>query len=258
MRVAESRWRLGECTREELTRRLPESTVVVPVGSVEQHGLHLPLLTDTILVEAVAERAAREATGSVPLLVAPAQAYGSSHHHLPYPTMSLRSETLLVLLRDVGTTLARSGARRVFFLNGHGGNESLVGQAVRDLSLEHDALFGAASYWALAWDDWRDTLGLLDHGPVPGHAGWFETSGLLAVRPDLVDHARRPTGPADAASPQPDDGGVRAVVERHGWVRRTGGFTDGSEAASAERGEAWLAAAGRAVARFLADFHRRL
>lgn len=249
---------LGECTREQLHDRLPEGTVVVPVAAVEQHGPHLPILTDTILVEGVARRALALAAQEIPVLLAPTQCYGSSHHHLDYVAMSLRSDTLLAVLRDLGGTLCRGGARRIFFLNGHGGNESIIDQVVRDLSLDFDGVFGAGSYWNLAWDELRDEAAALERGPMPGHAGCFETSGVMALRPDLIDTARLPLTAKDDWPRHHESQAARPTVEKRGWIKSIDGFTDDSRQADAAWGEAWLGVAARSVARFLVEFHARL
>src|SRR5215213_2822768 len=76
------RFRLGELTREELQQRLPGATVVVPVGSTEQHGPHLPIITDSLMAETIALRAAELATASADVLVASLLPFGCSHHHL--------------------------------------------------------------------------------------------------------------------------------------------------------------------------------
>src|SRR5207247_1868778 len=91
------RW--GELTREELGALAPEALLLLPIGSTEQHGPHLPTSTDAALVTAVAERAAEAAEAPETIVLAPTLAYGASQHHLPFgATLSLRPATLALVL----------------------------------------------------------------------------------------------------------------------------------------------------------------
>ena len=122
---------LAELTRDEAGRQVPDATVIMPSAAIEQHGPHLPIITDTCIVEAVSERVA--AAASVPVLVAPTVCYGASQHHFPFPgVMSLSSGTFSAILRDLLDSLARMGARRVYLLNGHGGNDELIRLVARE------------------------------------------------------------------------------------------------------------------------------
>ncbi len=246
------RIRLAEMTREELRQVAPACTVVLPVGALEQHGPHLPVLVDDLVVEAVALRAAEAAAQSVPVTVAPVLPYGSSDHHLAFFALSLRSETLLRVLMDLGRSLAQVGFRRLFLLNGHGGNDDLIRQAARDLSLDYPLHVGAASYWSLAAGELA-AAGAAAAGSVPGHAGGFETALTLALRPDLVRSERYPQA-----------GGFRAgagdrppyFVQHPGLWERSGGYSEAPRDAGADLGERCLAAAAAAVAGALIRFHR--
>ncbi|MCA9878465.1 MAG: creatininase family protein, partial [Thermomicrobiales bacterium] len=161
----------NEITRGEAAARAPEALVVVPVAATEQHGPHLPLGTDTFLVEAVARQAAVLAASEIDILVTPTLPVGASHHHLPFGgTLSLASETYYRAVRDVVRSLITDGFRRVFVINGHGGNHELIQVVVRDLVLEEQANLAAASYWDLA------RAALAEQAPdvtgrLPGHAG---------------------------------------------------------------------------------------
>src|SRR5215212_143812 len=180
------RFLLHEITRGEAARRAPGALVVLPVGATEQHGPHLPLGTDFLIVEHVTRAAAHEARASVDVLVAPTFQTGSSHHHLPFgATISLSTERYYGALRDMTESLIQSGFRHIFIVNGHGGNHELIQLVVRDVALSHPCNLAAASYWDLA----REPLaaGASDlRERLPGHAGVFETSLIMALRPELV------------------------------------------------------------------------
>jgi creatinine amidohydrolase len=186
--------RLGERTWTELADdRL--RTVLVPIGSLEQHGPHLPLDTDARIAAAVARRAA---AGDPALLLAPPLAYGASGEHEGFPgTLSIGHEALRVVLVELGRSAARWAARLVF-VNGHGGNLPTVPEAVSQLRAE-----GRDATWA--------------GSVVPGgdaHAGRTETSILLALDPTLVRvDAVEPGNPAPLAEllPMLVRGGVAAA-----------------------------------------------
>jgi creatinine amidohydrolase len=245
---------LAELTRDELKQMAPHATALLPVAAVEQHGPHLPLITDTCLVEAVAHGAAA-AAAPLPVAVAPALPYGSSDHHLVYAALSLQSDTFYRTVADLCRCLVEAGFRRIFMLNGHGGNDDLVGQVARDLVLRHRVAIASASYWNVA----RPALvaaGLDQHGQIPGHAGFFETSLMLAVAPELV---RMNQAPASAASPPAAflwevAPGVR--VQQHGEWARIGGYTDPAAGATPELGRRMLRIITAEVGQAIASFHR--
>ncbi|MFN8590439.1 MAG: creatininase family protein [Thermomicrobiales bacterium] len=225
---------LHEITRTEAARRAPEAVAILPVGATEQHGPHLPLGTDFLAVEHIARCAAALAQGNCDVLVTPTLPFGSSHHHYPFGgTISLATEHYYAAVRDMVESLVIAGFQRVFILNGHGGNHELVQLVARDLILRHAVNLAAASYWDLA----RTTL--LERDPdlgrhLPGHAGLFETSLIMAIRPDLVSPSLPQRSEAEQATATVAPVSFRA--ERAGWWQSLDGFTDGPALASANRG----------------------
>src|SRR5205809_4622246 len=126
LRVMGDAFALADLTREEIRRTAGACTVVLPLGATEQHGTHLPVSVDTVVCERIATEAADLADGG-PFLVAPALPYGVSDHHLAFPgTLSLRSATFLAVLSDLLRSLSAWGARSVFAVNGHGGNDAAM------------------------------------------------------------------------------------------------------------------------------------
>lgn len=170
------------------------ATLVVPLGSVEQHGAHLPLTTDTDIACAVASHVARE----IGACVAPAVAYGSSGEHQDFAgTVSIGSEVLRTTLIELVRS-ARTWATRVVFVNGHGGNVGPVSAAVKQLRTEgHDV-----SWFACAVSG------------ADAHAGRTETSLMLYLRPDTVNLHRAEAGDIRPLADIIDElrsGGVRAI-----------------------------------------------
>lgn len=243
--------RLNEMTRDEVHAIAPHATVVIPVAATEQHGPHLPLLVDHCVIEAMALAAAEQVAGEIPVTVTPTLAFGSSHHHQVFCALSLSSDTLYRVLIDIGTSLIRMGFRSLYLLNGHGGNDDLIRQACRDLVLEHPVRMGAASYWSLAAGAFSD-LNAGELGATPGHAGGFETSLMLALRPESVRRDRYPT---EGGFPTGARGRGGLFVQQHGVWQESGGYSEPPTRASAVQGQRLWSAAVDAVAKSLVEFH---
>jgi creatinine amidohydrolase len=151
---------------------------IIPVGSMEQHGPHLPVSTDALIAEHVASLVAKK----VGALVLPAVAYGVSFEHAPMVNISLKNLTLASVIRDMCASLAGHGVKQVIILNGHHGN---IG-ALRRIRGVKGASVHVIHYWR-------------HMGQELGHAGDAETSLILAIAPKLVDmkkavpSARKPT-----------------------------------------------------------------
>lgn len=170
------------------------AAVAVPVGSLEQHGPHLPLDTDTRIATAVARGIAEE----LGYLLAPAVAYGASGEHQEFPgTVSIGTAALTTVLVEFGRSVCE-WASRVVFVNGHGGNVDALRAAVSMLRAENRDVV-----WCSGWAAGGDA-----------HAGHTETSLLLHLSPHLVRRDRWVAGnrqPLDALLPALRRGGVGAV-----------------------------------------------
>ncbi len=249
-----SRLLLNESTRDEARAAAPETLVVFPIGATEQHGPHLPVGTDFFAVDHIARAAAAEVAARIPILVAPTLPFGSSAHHLPFGgTMSLATETYYRALTDLVESLITGGFRRIFLLNGHGGNHELAELVARDLALKHPVSIAAGSYWRVAWDA-LIAEGAHEQGRLAGHAGFFETSLSLVLKPDLV---RQPLPHREGAAGSSAGDNARPYrPEMHGSWQGINGFTDSPDRGSAERGKAFLAAIVAAVAKAFDEFYR--
>jgi creatinine amidohydrolase len=163
------------------------SVLIVPFGSVEQHGPHLPVATDTILATSIAEGGARTAHEDVPVLVLPPFWTGVSPHHFSFGgTLSGTFETLLQLFQEVVGSALENGFDAVLVVNGHGGNKPLVGAIVSAVGHDHPSIqVLGLSYFDLA----APFIGDIRDSETGGmsHAGEFETSLLLHLEPQLVE-----------------------------------------------------------------------
>ena len=243
---------LAHLTRDQVATLAPRSVLVLPTAATEQHGPHLPLGTDSILGDAVAREALNIVGGDTTFVLAPVMWYGSSHHHLVYSALSLSTLTFLSSVTDVLESALDSGFRRIYVLNSHGGNAECVRLASRDVALAREAVIGTASYWDVS----RTAVGASSLGfsaPLPGHAGQFETSLMLAVAPELVRLDRLPQGQYDATI----DSVIKSwgsSIQVHGEWERIGGFTDVPVAPIAELGRELLGIIGESVAAALNEF----
>ncbi|MEV7030233.1 creatininase family protein [Streptomyces sp. NPDC093272] len=248
-----SQSRLTELTWREVRRAGEEGIVLLPIGSQEQHAAHLPMGTDTLLAEEVVDRALdlldRE-PGAPHVVRLPALPFGHSPHHLFAAAVSLSAATLAAVLDDILDSLVTSGCRRILVVNGHGGNDEIMRLAVKRLALRAEVTAAACSYWTLTTGD--DPAGRPE--VTPGHAGWFETSLMLAAHPDLVRTpvpARTPVEPPPLFDHPPHPG---LTVERHGEWERVGGSTDDPSGADADRGRLLLDDRARALAHAILAF----
>jgi len=241
-------------TRGELTAAGQQGAVlVVPIGATEQHGEHLAVGTDHLISEHIAAEAAAkinaEATTSPAVVVAPTLPFGHSHHHLPFGgTISITPATFQQVLIEIGSTAVTSGFQRLFFLNGHGGNVEIAATAAREITRHTGRPVGAGSYWTMARDRLTELTGERS-SLVPGHAGFFESSLMLALHPKGV-RDERPSRSADdlqAAAVQ-----LNAAMP---WFwNAIDGWTDEAVDATAEDGRKWLAAIVEAVVEGIGDF----
>lgn len=232
--------------------------VIVPVGSVEQHGNHLPVGTDSFAAEAVARNATGEWRGEKPLLLLPTIWTGLSPHHMGLAgSITLRSETFISLLEDVGSSLLHHGVRRILFLNGHGGNISALDVALTRLGergLATERVVGL-TYWHLV----AERSGELRESRVggTGHAGEFETSLMLVTH---GEHVRLDQGtvaypelPSRYLSTDLFEGSPARRFLPFDRASETGTFGDPS-LASREKGERILQVCSEELLAFLDDF----
>lgn len=236
------------------------SILLVPVGSVEQHGRHLPVGTDTMLAGSVAAETARRVTDEIPLLVAPPVWSGHSPHHRSLGgTLSVHHRTLLTLLEDICETGMQYGFDGLVVLNGHGGNKPTVGSltsSVGETLTEAEVL--GLTYFDLAApfvDEYRESAtGGMSHG------GEFETSLMLHRYPELVGDERPATPhsePYDLGLQDMFDGGPVSVYREFEAYSDSGAIGDPS-LATAAKGEALFDAVCGELEGLIESMHGRL
>jgi creatinine amidohydrolase len=191
---------LADLRAPELSSALSkDSVIVLPLGAIEQHGPHLPLSTDFVVADAVSTAAVEAVGAQVDAWLLPTLPYTKSNEHAWSPgTMWLSATTLMAVIDDIGRSIASTSARRVLFVNGHGGNSALVQMMNRELRLKYGLLTFLAHPHMPADQGGSSAASELGMGI---HGGMDETSVMLHLQPELVDMSlavrRVPEGLAD-------------------------------------------------------------
>jgi creatinine amidohydrolase len=224
------------------------NSVIIPIGSTEQHGPHLPLGTDSYHTVAVLERVAKR----LPAFMAPLLPVGRADHHMGFPgTISIRQETLKAIVHDYCESLSHHGIRNVLVYSGHGGNALPLAAAIAELQpdLADLRIIGCTD-----WSVYDDTLfrRAADFGinrtTAGGHSGELETSMILALHPNLVHMERAEPGYLG------DPAAIRAQLFRDGTRSVTAnGILGDPRPGDAARGHEYLDALAGALTAFFVE-----
>ena len=237
---------LVELSWPQIAALAPETPVVFPIAAIEQHGHHLPLWTDSLLLGEIIRRVALPLEDRV--LFAPLMWLGNSDHHLDFSgTLSAPPRTYLDLLSGLADNMIQHGFRRLVFINGHGGNDIPSKQAIFELRQKYrqraDLLLTMTTYWSLGAQPWLQEPSL--HQREMGHACEWETSMVLRLAPQLVGDYRQ------AATVEPGNPfrpGTRAWITKD---RTQPGHIGWPHLATAEKGEVLLSLFADDVVRWL-------
>lgn len=237
---------------------LAERVVVLPLGSFEQHGAHLPLLTDTLVCAEIVRRAEAE-LGDTALFLPPLWVGASEHHRGFSGTVSISNEVYMRVLVDIVESLIGSGFRRIFLLNAHGGNCVPGQMAIYDVQMRQREMpnlwLVLGTWFKMAAEQLADLDGMAQEKVI--HACEMETSLILHLRPELVkpEAARGTVIPFESAFYSPDFAHPQRVEVPRAFDQLTasGGFGH-PEAATPEKGERVLAAALGEVVAFVREF----
>jgi len=221
---------------------------VLPVGSLEQHGPHLPVWTDSHAAHALSVRAAEQAAADLPAVVLPPLWLGLSEHHFPFGgTISLDYATFHAVLRCIVRSLRADGFGCLFIVNGHGGNIEPLAVSARELAHEF-AIAVVATTWPQAAP--AEIAAILTAQPGIKHACESETSLWLALDPDQVRRDRiADTLSNEAAPPPPGTSRFWSFEER---APRTGVRGD-PRAATAEKGQRIVEAVTAGLVQMMRD-----
>ena len=247
------------------TGQAAHTIAVLPVAATEQHGPHLPLSVDTVLLDGIVAAALAHLAPDLKVLFLPTQAVGLSPEHARFPgTLTLKAETILRLWTDIGESVAAAGIKKLLLFNSHGGQVSVMDMVARDLRARLDLLVYSASWFNLPLLDAQgqdvNALFSADEHRFGIHGGDMETSMMLALDPARVDMAQardfRSTAQDRAQRFDILGNGKSAKL---GWQMQDynpAGAVGNAAAATTEKGRAVVDAAGLSLARLLAEIDR--
>lgn len=163
-----------------------ENTIfIIPTGSIEQHGLHLPLLTDSIIASEIMRRVRKRIKNKISIVILPTLTYGCSFEHINFPgTVTLKLETYLRVLEDIISSLTRCGAKKVVIANAHGGNSSILRSLVFEYSQRYNVFITIIELFKICGEVFMKYRESADIGAF--HAGEMETSIMLYLHEELV------------------------------------------------------------------------
>ncbi len=230
----------------------------MPVAATEQHGPHLPVSVDATLVEGVVNASLQHLPVNLPILFLPTQQVGKSNEHIRFPgTLTLSAQTVISLWMDIGSSVARSGIKKLVLLNSHGGQVSIMDIVARDLRTEHDLIVYSANWYNLPLGDAVMGLFPAEEHRFGIHAGDIETSMMLALDAKHVDMAQARdfhSTSQDRAAQYPVLG--NGTSAKLGWQMQDynpQGAAGNAAAATAAKGHALIDAAGLQLANLLKE-----
>jgi creatinine amidohydrolase len=255
--LASHRW--ADLNTHDFAALDPARTVaVLPLGATEQHGPHLPLSVDTVLVEGVLNAALTHLAATDPVLVLPTQTVGLSTEHTAFAgTLHLSPQTLIQVWCDIGASVARAGVKKLLMFNAHGGNVGLMDVVARELRAQHGLIVYSSSWYNLPLDASVVAQFSAEEHRFGIHAGDIETSMMLALSPERVDMAQA----RDFASASQERAKHFAILgngksAKLGWHMQDynpHGAAGNASAATAAKGEALVQSAGEQLALLLQE-----
>jgi creatinine amidohydrolase len=251
----------SQLTTRDFATLDPAATVaVLPLGATEQHGPHLPLGVDSVLADGIVAAALPLLPATLPALFLPTQHIGLSPEHANFPgTLTLSSETLIRLWREIGAGVARAGVRKLVLFNAHGGHTGAMDIAARELRAAHGLIVYSVNWFNLPLGEAGAQFSADEHR-FGVHAGESETAMMLALAPEQVAMgAAQDFGSASRqrAESYPILGNGRSA--KLGWAMEdynAHGAAGNAAAATAPRGQAVVDAAASALAQLLAEVSR--
>ena len=235
-------------------------TVIIPLGSLECHGRHMPLGTDTLIPNRIIELLEEKTD----VLIAPMMPYGCTDYLASFPgTVSLGHDVLYLVMKAITQSLKAHGAKRFIVINGHGGNIPPLDRVALELYKE-GCLLAQMNWWQMVWNLVDDYEG--NRPWNGGHGGAEETAAILAINPELVDQSEIQDAPMNGLSENLPSSGMRTVrfkgvdipvnrlsmdVSDNGWFGN-----DHPKYASASWGEQMIQASADYIAEFIEEFKK--
>ena len=249
-------------TRDFAQLDMARTIAVLPVAATEQHGPHLPVSVDTVLVDGVVAACVPLLPADATVLFLPTQAVGFSPEHDRFPgTLTLKSETVIRLWTDIGESVAAAGIKKLVLFNSHGGQVSVMDIVARDLRARLNLLVYSVSWFNLPLLDAQgndlNAQFTVEEHRFGIHAGEVETSMMLALAPAHVNMAQArhfASTSQQRAETYPILGNGKSA--KLGWQIQDynpAGAVGNAAAATAQKGRNLVDAAGRSLARLLVE-----
>jgi creatinine amidohydrolase len=234
----------------------PDRTIaVLPVAAIEQHGPHLPVSTDTTIMQGMLETVIARLPEDLDVRILPVQSVGKSNEHLYAPgTLTLPARVLIEAWTELGASVARAGVKKIVFVNSHGGNEEIMGIVSRELRVRFGMLSVKTSWQRFGrpagmYTDLEDRHGI--------HGGDVETSLMLHFRPDLVDMSEARNFVSNVAQAEKDFELLRQTgTHAFAWIAtdlNPHGVVGDASIATAEKGRLTAAHQADGFVRLLGD-----
>ena len=260
--TSKSRYWANLTTRDFAQLDPARTIAVLPVAATEQHGPHLPVSVDTVLVDGVVAACLPHLPDDVSVLFLPTQAVGFSPEHERFPsTLTLKSETLIRLWTDIGESVAATGIKKLVLFNSHGGQVSVMDIVARDLRARLNLLVYSVSWFNLPLLDEQgndfNALFSAEEHRFGIHAGEIETSMMLALdgaHVNMVQARNFASTSQQRSKAYPLLGNGKSA--KLGWQMQDynpAGAVGNASAATADKGRAVVNAAGRSLAKLLAE-----
>jgi creatinine amidohydrolase len=246
-------------TTRDFAQLDPATTVaVLPVAATEQHGPHLPLEVDQAIVDGVIGATLPRLPDATPVLFLPTQQVGYSPEHAAFPgTLTLSSATVAATWIELGQCVAAAGIKKLLLLNTHGGQVSLMDIVARELRGRAGMIVYSCSWWNLPLGDAAMGQFSAQEHRFGVHAGEIETSLMLALRPQHVEMTQAQdfkSSSQERAAQYPVLGnGSSAKLGWHMQDYNAQGAAGNAAAATAEKGQVLLEAAGKQLALLLQE-----